>query len=128
MDWTALMPLAGLLGLEVIDARPERVEGRLTVRPELCTADGVLHGGAVMAAADSLGAIGAVLNLPAGARTTTIESKTNFVGAAAIGDTLRAVAAAAHVGRRTSVWQTCLETTDGKLVALVTQTQLTLDA
>jgi 1,4-dihydroxy-2-naphthoyl-CoA hydrolase len=115
------MPFAKLMGVVVLEATPERVVGELVVRDDLCTAGGILHGGAAMAFADSLGAIGAFLTLPAGATgTTTIESKTNFLGAAKAGVTVRGEATP-----RTSVWQTKI-TTDGKPVALVIQTQMAL--
>ena len=97
------------------------------VRPDLCTTGGTLHGGAVMAFADSLGAIGAYLSLPEGAKgTTTIESKTNFLGAAKAGTTVTAEATPVHSGKRTGVWQTKITSEDGKAVALVIQTQLVL--
>ncbi|MBL6751794.1 MAG: PaaI family thioesterase [Nevskia sp.] len=118
--------LPDLLGIEIIETTPERVRGRLPVRANLCTTGGTLHGGAFMALADTLGAVGAVLNLPAGARTTTIESKTNFLGAAAAGSTVVAEATAVHRGRTTSVWQTAIRSEAGKLLALVTQTQLVI--
>jgi len=124
----SILPFAALIGLEITHAASDRVEGRLTVRPQLCTAGGVLHGGALMALADSLGAVGAVLAAPAGMRTTTLESKTNFIGPARVGTTVSAVATPLHVGRRSSVWTTRIEGEDGKLVAVVTQTQMTLEA
>lgn len=98
----------------------------MVVRPELCTSPAVLHGGAVMAFADTLGALGTIANLPEGAGTTTIESKTNFIGPAAVGTTVIGTATPVHRGRRTQVWQTRITTREGKLVALVTQTQLVL--
>jgi uncharacterized protein (TIGR00369 family) len=116
------------MGVEIIDATPTRVEGRLLVRDDLCTAGSILHGGAVMAFADSLGAVGAFLNLPAGARTTTLESKTNFLGAARAGTVVTGVATPVHIGGRTSVWQTRIEGADGRLVGLVTQTQMVIPA
>ena len=122
----SVLPFATLMGLEITHAAPDRVEGRLVVRPDLCTAGGILHGGAAMALADSLGAVGAFLSTPAGMRTTTLESKTNFIGGAKEGTTVIATATPVHRGRRTQVWTTRLETEDGKLVALVTQTQLVL--
>lgn len=124
----SIMPFATLMGVEVVSAAPERVEGRLLVREDLCTAGGILHGGAFMAFADSLGAIGGFLNLRDGARTTTLESKTNFLGSAKAGTTVRGVATPIHIGRRSSVWQTRVEAEDGKLLALVFQTQMTVDA
>ncbi len=121
------MPFAKLMGVNVIEATRERVVGELLVRDELCTAGGILHGGAVMAFADSLGAIGAFLTLPPGALgTTTIESKTNFLGAAKAGTTVRGETTPVHIGSRTSVWQTHITRDDGKAVALVTQTQMVL--
>jgi 1,4-dihydroxy-2-naphthoyl-CoA hydrolase len=119
-------PFPDLMGVEVISAEACRVTARLRVRPNLCTSRHILHGGAIMAFADTLGAIGAFLNLPEGAGTTTIESKTNFFAAAREGETITAEATPLHVGRRTSVWQTRLTRLDGKPVALVTQTQLVL--
>lgn len=118
--------LPGLLGLELSEAGPERVCGRLTVRPQICTIGGILHGGAVMAAADTLGAVGAFLNLPPNSRTTTLESKTNFLGAAPVNSTVLAECTPLHGGKTTSVWQTVLRAENGKLLALVVQTQLIL--
>jgi uncharacterized protein (TIGR00369 family) len=120
------MPFAELLGIEFTAASPDRVEATLTVRKELCTRPDILHGGALMALADSVGAAGTVLNLPKGASTTTIESKTNFFAAAPIGETIRAVCEPVHRGRTTMVWQTRIFRADGKLAAQVTQTQLVL--
>ena len=121
------MPFAQLLEVEVESASAEQVVGSLHVREELCTTGARLHGGAIMAFADNLGAIGAFLTLPEGATgTTTIESKTNFVGAAGVGQTVRGETTPVHAGRRTSVWQTRVTTDEGKLVAVVTQTQLVL--
>jgi uncharacterized protein (TIGR00369 family) len=98
----------------------------MPVRPELCTSPAVAHGGAIMAFADTLGAMGTVLNLPPGAGTTTIESKTNFMAPAASGTTVTGEATPLHRGRRTMVWQTRITTDQGRLVALVIQTQLVL--
>jgi 1,4-dihydroxy-2-naphthoyl-CoA hydrolase len=123
----AALPFASLMGVEITAAGKDRVEGRLTVREDLCTAGGILHGGAMMAFADSLGAVGAFLNLAPGSRTTTLESKTNFIGGAKVGSVVTAVSTPLHVGRRSSVWQTRLEGEDGKLVALITQTQMTIE-
>ena len=120
------MPFGDLLGIELLIREKTRVVGRMTVRPELCTSGNICHGGAYMAFADSLGAIGGFLNLPDGARTTTLESKTNFLGAAPEGATIRGEATPLHVGRRSSVWQTRITNEAGKLLALVTQTQLTI--
>ena len=119
-------PFPRLMGVEILEASKERVRGRLTVRADLCTSGHILHGGAIMAFADTLGATGAFLNLPAGAGTTTMESKTNFIGAAREGTTVEAETTPIHVGRRSSVWQTKITREDGKLVAIVTQTQMVL--
>ena len=117
----------GTLGMKFLEVGPERVRASLTVEDRLCTVPGVLHGGAIMAFADSVGAAATVINLPADAKgTTTIESKTNFIGGAKEGSTVIATATPVHRGRRTQVWQTRLETEDGKLVAVVTQTQMVL--
>lgn len=122
-----IIPFAKTMGVELIEASAERVVGRLLVRPDLCTTGGTLHGGAVMAFADSLGAIGAYLALPQGAAgTTTLESKTNFLGAAKGGTTVTAESTPVHRGKRTSVWQTKITSEDGKAVALVIQTQMVL--
>jgi 1,4-dihydroxy-2-naphthoyl-CoA hydrolase len=119
-------PFPRLMGVEVTGASPGCVSARLIVRSDLCTSGHILHGGAVMAFADTLGAIGAFLNLPPGAGTTTLESKTNFFSSAREGSTVLGEATPLHVGRRTSVWQTRLTREDGKLIALVTQTQMVL--
>jgi uncharacterized protein (TIGR00369 family) len=121
------MPFSKLMGVRVIEASRDRVTGELDVRPDLCTAGGILHGGAIMAFADALGAIGGFLNLPEGsAGTTTIESKTNFLGAAPEGGMVTAETTPVSIGRRLSVWQTHIRRSDGKSVALVTQTQMVL--
>ena len=117
----------GLMGVRILEAAPQHVRAELTVRPDLCTAGGILHGGAFMAFADALGAIGGFLNLPAGARTTTLESKTNFLGAAKVGATVTGEAIPLHIGRRSSVWQTRITSAEGKLLALVLQTQMTVE-
>ncbi len=123
----AAQPFSRLVGVEILEATKACVRGRLTVRPEVCTAGHILHGGAIMAFADMLGATGAFLNLPGGAGgTTTIESKTNFIGSAKEGTTVEAEATPVHIGQRSSVWQTKITRADGKLVALVTQTQMVL--
>jgi 1,4-dihydroxy-2-naphthoyl-CoA hydrolase len=125
----ASMPFATLMGVEVEEATPERVVGTLLVRDDLCTAGGILHGGAIMAFADSLGAIGGFLSLPEGAvGTTTLESKTNFLGGAKAGKIVRGETTPVHRGKRTSVWQTKITSEDGKAVALVIQTQMALFA
>ena len=120
------LPFAELLGIEYVSATAERVVAELTVRPELCTKPAVMHGGAIMAFADTLGAAGTIINLREGAGTTTIESKTNFVGPAPAGTRITGEATPIHRGRRTQVWQTRITTAEGRLVAVVTQTQLVL--
>ena len=121
------MPFAELKGVTFVEAKLDRVVARMVIRPDLCTLHHMVHGGAIMALADSVGAAATVINLPDEAKgTTTIESKTNFIGGAKEGTTLVATATPVHRGRRTQVWQTRLETEDGKLVAIVTQTQLIL--
>ena len=118
--------LPGLLGIRLMEVTRDKVMAELSVRSDLCTLGQVLHGGAIMAFADTLGATGAFLNLPPGAGTTTMESKTNFVGAAKVGSIVTAVSTPVHVGRSTSIWQTRITREDGKLVAVVTQTQMVL--
>ena len=123
---TQPLPFAKLMGLKVIGVAPEKVEAELAVRDDLCTRPAVLHGGAVMAFADTLGAIATVANLPQGAGTTTIESKTNFFAAIPTGDTARAECTPLHRGRTTMVWQTRITRGDGRLAAVVIQTQLVI--
>jgi 1,4-dihydroxy-2-naphthoyl-CoA hydrolase len=122
------LPFAKLLGLELVTVTPDRVEAVLRVREELCTRPAVLHGGAVMALADTLGAIATVANLAEGTLTTTIESKTNFFAAIPVGDTARADCTPLQRGRTTMVWQTRVTRSDGRVAALVIQTQLVLPA
>ena len=122
------LPFAKLLGLELVSVTPERVEAVLHVREELCTRPAVLHGGAVMALADTLGALATITNLAEGATTTTIESKTNFFAAIPLGDTARAECTPLHRGRTTMVWQTKITRNDGRMAALVIQTQLVIPA
>ena len=123
-----MLPFAALLGIEFVSALPERVVAELTVREDLCTRPPVLHGGAIMAFADTLGACGTILNLPEGAATTTLESKTNFIAGAPLGARLVGEATPVHRGRRTQVWTTRITTAEGRLVAIVTQTQMVLEA
>ena len=121
------IPFSELKGVIFIEADKDRVVAKMLVRPDLCTLNHSIHGGAVMAFADSVGAAATLINLPEDAKgTTTIESKTNFIGGAKEGTTVIATAAPIHRGRRTQVWQTRLETEEGKLVAIVTQTQMVL--
>ncbi|HVL58153.1 MAG TPA: PaaI family thioesterase [Burkholderiaceae bacterium] len=115
-----------LLGIEFVAAGADGVTARLRVRDALCTVNGVLHGGAAMAFADTLGAVATVLNLPEGGSTTTIESKTNFFRPSPAGSVVTGECTPLHRGRRTMTWQTRVLSEDGKLVALVTQTQMVL--
>lgn len=127
MDWAKTMPLAATLGIGIERATKEKVEGRLLIREEICTAGEIVHGGTLMAFADCLGAIGAYLALPEGASsTTTIESKTNFLGSGPLGATLIGEATPVKIGKRLSIWQTRIRTDAGADVALVTQTQMVL--
>jgi 1,4-dihydroxy-2-naphthoyl-CoA hydrolase len=115
----------GLLGVRFVSAAKDRVVAELRVRSDFCTLPGRAHGGLLMAFADTLGAYGTFINLPAGASTTTIESKTNFFAAGPEGGVLRGESTPLHIGRRTMVWQTRI-TSGESLVALVTQTQMVL--
>lgn len=118
---------AAHIGIQLVAADKNRVEGKLPIRKELTNHLPNVHGGAIMSLADALGAIGAHMNVPEGsAGTTTIESKTNFIKPAMEGDTLHGVATPLSVGRRLSVWQTEITRDDGKRVAVVTQTQIYL--
>ncbi|MGH3390547.1 MAG: PaaI family thioesterase, partial [Actinomadura sp.] len=119
----AAMPFAAWLGVRIDTATPLEVTGSLAWAPERCTAGGILHGGALMALADSLGGACTFLNLPQDAVTVTLESKTNFFRAVRA-DAVRATARPLHVGRTTIVVQTDLHDAEGRLVAQVTQTQL----
>ena len=116
----------GLMGVEIQEAGPDKIVATMLVRPELCTAGGVCHGGAFMAFADTLGAIGTVMNLPPNTRTTTIESKTNFMGGAAVNTRITGESVPLHRGKSTQVWQTTIRSEAGKLCAIVTQTQMLL--
>ena len=115
-----------LMGVRILEATPERVRAELPIREELCTLPGRAHGGALMAFADTLGAMGTILNLPAGAGTSTIESKTNFFSNVPSGQKVLGEAIPLHRGRTTMVWQTRLTREDGKLAALIIQTQIVL--
>jgi uncharacterized protein (TIGR00369 family) len=119
-------PFAHLLGAKIVEVTRDRVVAEVVVREELTNRNGGLHGGAVMAIADNLGGTATFVNMPNGAGTTTIESKTNFFAAVPTGDTVRAECTPLHRGRTTMVWQTRITRGDGKLAAIVTQTQLIL--
>src|ERR1700738_744851 len=119
------LPFAELKGVTFAEAEQDRVVARMLVRPDLCTLNHTIHGGAIMAFADSVGAAATVINLPEDAKgTTTLESKTNFIGGAREGMTVIATATPVHRGRRTQVWQTRLETEDSQLVAIATSCPL----
>ncbi len=125
----AIKPLfPGLMGVEIKEATQDKIVASMLVRPDLCTAGGVCHGGAFMAFADTIGAVGTVMNLPPGTRTTTIESKTNFLGAAPVNTRVVAESTPLHRGKTTMVWQTMIRSEAGKLCAVVTQTQMVLPA
>ncbi len=119
-------PFADLMGMRITHLSRDKVEAELIVRAELENRFGVLHGGAVMALADNLGGTATMANLPQGAHTATIESKTNFFAAIPLGDTARAECTPLHRGRTTMVWQTKITRGDGRLCALVTQTQIVI--
>jgi 1,4-dihydroxy-2-naphthoyl-CoA hydrolase len=124
-----LVPLfPGLMGVRLLTLAPDRVVAEMDVRPDLCTAGGVLHGGAYMAFADTLGAVGTIANLTAGKRTTTTDSSTKFIAGARVNTTVTGESVALHRGRTTMVWQTSIRNADGKLCAVVSQTQLVLEA
>ena len=118
--------LPGLLGIEFTELTQERVCATMLVRPDLCTTGGILHGGSVMAFADTLGAAGTARNLTAGQGTTTVASSTKFLASARVGRTVSAECTALHRGRTTMVWQTMIRNDTGRLCAVVTQTQLVL--
>jgi 1,4-dihydroxy-2-naphthoyl-CoA hydrolase len=122
------LPFANLMDVRLVSVTPDLVIGELKVREELCTRPNVLHGGAYMAFADTIGAVATVANLKDGETTTTIESKTNFFAAIPLGDTARAECTPLHKGRSTMVWQTRITRGDGRLCAVVTQTQMVLQA
>ena len=121
-----IMPLARLMGIKLVEQSPDRVVAEMVVREDLCTTNSILHGGAYMAFADTIGAVATVLDLPAGAGTTTVESKTNFISAIKAGEVARAECTPVHRGKTTQVWTTRILRPDGKLAAIVTQTQLVL--
>lgn len=116
------------MGIQLKEASAERVVATMAVRPDLCTTGSALHGGAIMAFVDTLGAVGTFQNLPEGSRTTTIDSATKFIRGAAVGTTVTGECTPFHLGRTTMVWQTLITTEEGKLCAVVTQTQLVLPA
>jgi len=132
MDLIAIQKLLdplfpGLMGVQITELAADRVVATMVVRPDLCTAGGILHGGASMAFADTLGAVGTIVNLATSKRTTTTDSSTKFIAGARVGTTVTGDCVALHRGRTTMVWQTSIRNADGKLCAVVTQTQLVLD-
>ena len=123
-----LLPgLPTLLGLTIVRAEKDVVVAALMVRPEICTLGDTIHGGTLMAFADTVGAVGTVMNLREGQGTTTIESKTNFFAGAKVGTLLTAESVPLHRGRRTQVWETRITNPEGRLIAKVTQTQMVLE-
>lgn len=114
----------GLMGVRLTSVTPDRITAEMVVRPDLCTVGGILHGGAYMAFADTLGAVGTVVNLGEGQRTTTTDSSTKFIAGAKVGSTVTGESVALHRGRTTHVWQTMIRNDQGRLCAVVTQTQL----
>jgi len=126
IPFPAQQPYPKLIGLQITEATQTRVRATLAPRNELCRSGNAIHGGAIMSLADIVASCGAYLNLPEGAATTTIESKTNFIGAAKAGEPIFAESTPLHVGKRSSVWQTHITRADGKLVALVIQTQMVI--
>jgi len=121
-------PFVRLLGVKFLTAELDRLIAELEVREDLCTTPAIAHGGVLMAFADSLGATATIINLPNGKATTTLESKTNFFAPAPVGSTITGECTPLHRGRRTMVWQTQITNADGRLLALITQTQMVLDA
>ena len=120
-------PFSKLLGIRFLSATPERVVAEMLVREDLCTTPTILHGGAIMAFADTLGACATIINLREGLGTTTIESKTNFFVPAPVGTRVSGECVALHRGKRTMVWQTRVTSEEGRLIAVVTQTQMVLE-
>jgi uncharacterized protein (TIGR00369 family) len=113
------------LGIELVEVTPDRVVARLKVSEKLMTVGGTIHGGTLMAFADSVGAAGTVANLAEGQRTATLESKTNFIAGCRSG-TVQAEAKPIHKGKRTHVWETRITDEAGKLLSVTTQTQMIL--
>ena len=114
-----------MLGLEVTELAPRKVAARMRLKPRHLNGNGRVNGGAIMAFADLLGAIGAAMHRPAGYRGGTLESKTNFFSSGT-GDAIEAVCVPLHIGRTTSVWQTTIRNKGGRIVAIATQTQMSL--
>lgn len=121
-----LPPYARQLGFTITEATSDRIVAEMMVREDLGNGLGTMHGGALMTLADTMGAIATIVNIPRGAQTTTLESKTNFVSAAQVGTVITAEVTPIHRGKTTQVWQTRITRADGRLIALITQTQLVL--
>ena len=119
-------PFADFMGMKITHVSPDKVVAEMLVRDQLNNRFGALHGGALMALADNLGGTATIANLPKGGRTATIESKTNFFAGIPVGDTARAECTPLHRGRTTMVWQTRITRNDGRLCALVIQTQIVM--
>jgi uncharacterized protein (TIGR00369 family) len=115
-----------LMGMEFVEAGPDLVSAKLKVRADLCTGGSILHGGAIMAFADTIGAVATILNIPESSGTATLESKTNFFRPAPAGTEVTGTCTALHRGKRTMTWQTTITSAEGKLIAVVTQTQMVL--
>jgi 1,4-dihydroxy-2-naphthoyl-CoA hydrolase len=122
-----MMPFGNYLGIKLTEVTPDVIRAVVPMREELSTHPGIMHGGALMGIADNLGAIGTVVNLEQGKSTTTIESKTNFLSGLPQDQTAHAVSIPLHKGRTTHVWQTTISRDDGKVCAIITQTQLVLE-
>ncbi|PJK29194.1 PaaI family thioesterase [Minwuia thermotolerans] len=121
-----MTPFGALLGIEFITVEPDLVEAEMLVKPEFCTNPAIMHGGAVMALADNVGAVATVINLPPDTTTTTLESKTNFIAAVPVNQKALARCVPVHKGRTTMVWTTTITREDGRKAAVVTQTQMVL--
>ena len=119
-------PFARMIGVKMTLVTKERLEAQLLVTPDHCTIPATLHGGAMMAFADNMGGCGAFLNMPEGMMTTTVESKTNFLRPVPVGQKALAVTTPVHIGKSLQVWKTEISREDGKLAAIVTQTQMIL--
>lgn len=121
-------PFARMIGVTMTLATKDRLEAELLVTPDHCTIPATMHGGAMMAFADNMGGCGAFLNMPEGMMTTTVESKTNFLRPVPVGQKALAVTTPVHIGRTLQIWKTEICREDGKVAAIVTQTQMILKA
>lgn len=121
-------PMSKMLGIRLVSVEKDRITAEMEARPDMGNGSGILHGGCYMTFADYLGAIGTVVNLQKGQTTTTLESKTNFFAPAPIGIIVKGESLPLHRGRRTQVWQTRLSNAEGRLLCMVTQTQMVLEA